>query len=59
MVSQSWPLYGDELGTGRPSLAPEPPVSRAGDDLVLSAAGLLETVLGLALTRPGTMTKGK
>ncbi|MFF1765510.1 amidase [Streptomyces sp. NPDC058249] len=35
-------------------------VGRVGDDdLVLSAAGLLETALGPTLTRPGITTKGK
>ena len=35
-------------------------VGRVGDDgLVLSAAGLLETALGLTLTPPGIATEGK
>ncbi|MEJ8644300.1 hypothetical protein WKI68_29190 [Streptomyces sp. MS1.HAVA.3] len=60
MVSRSWSPYSDDSGAARPSLAAEPVVSRVDiDDLVFSAAELLQAALGLTLTRRGIPTEGK
>ncbi|MGW7439690.1 hypothetical protein [Streptomyces sp. NPDC054849] len=60
MVSRSWSPYSDDSGAGRPSLAAaEPVVGRVDiDDLVFSAAELLQAALGLTLTRRGVPTEG-
>ncbi|MEU9213822.1 hypothetical protein AB0D27_39490 [Streptomyces sp. NPDC048415] len=59
MVSSSWSLHGDESAIGRPPFVE--PAGRVADDFVLSAAELLETALGLTLTRilPSIATKGE
>ncbi|MCX4527186.1 MULTISPECIES: hypothetical protein [unclassified Streptomyces] len=56
-----WPLPDDEGGAVRPSYSAEPAgrVEGEDDDLVLSAAELLEVVLGLTLTRSALTTKGR
>ncbi|MEU0399095.1 hypothetical protein ABZ318_02410 [Streptomyces sp. NPDC006197] len=60
MVSRSWFPNGEESGTRRPSYAAERTGGRAGDaDFALSAAGLFEAVLGLALAHPHLSTEGK